>query len=187
MRVAFDIDDTLLVPAVATGFERDTPNYDTVALYKWFQAQGCEMILWSGSGMDWAQTWGEKLGLAPFTVLQKEKREDVDIAFDDCEVDLARVNVRVNRLNNGVSRKDWNETKTPECVCNDGMPRAHKPEFMCPKHGLQNKGAIEKREPNLCTDPELKSHCSGCSDPDPMGATHQGCTIEHGHVGCDKA
>lgn len=159
MKVAFDIDDTLIVPAVATGFDRDTPNYDTIALYKWFQAQGYEMILWSGSGMDWTQTWGEKLGLAPFTVRRKEKSEDVDIAFDDCEVDLARVNVRVKRLNNGVSRKEWNETKTP-----DPEPKPHP-----------------------CTDPELSQHCTGCTDPDPMGATHQGCTIEHGHVGCDKA
>ena len=95
MKVAFDIDDTLIVPSVATGFGNDTPNYDTVALYKWFQAQGCEMILWSGSGVDWAQRWGEKLGLEPFTVRVKEKSGDVDIAFDDCDVDLAKVNVKV--------------------------------------------------------------------------------------------
>lgn len=111
MRIAFDIDDTLLVPSVATGFGNDTPNYDTVALYKWFQAQGCEMVLWSGSGMDWAQRWGEKLGLQPFQVLPKQAREDIDIAFDDCDVKLAKVNVRVKRLNNGISRKEWNATK----------------------------------------------------------------------------
>lgn len=113
MRIAFDIDDTLLVPSVASGFGNDTPNYDTVALYKWFQAQGCTMILWSGSGVDWAKTWGEKLGLQPFEVYQKERRPDIDIAFDDCDVNLATVNVKVKRLNNSVSRKDWNETKRP--------------------------------------------------------------------------
>lgn len=125
MKIAFDIDDTLLVPSVATGFGNDTPNYDTVALFKWFQAQGCEMILWSGSGMDWAKTWGEKLGLQPFEVLPKQKYVDVitnhgefmanitvvDIAFDDCDVDLAKVNVKVKRLNNNVSRADWNKNK----------------------------------------------------------------------------
>ncbi len=128
MKVAFDIDDTLLIPNVATGFANDTPNYDTVALYKWFQDQGNEMVLWSGSGMDWAQTWGEKLGLQPFTVMKKEKvvvsdswATDpekpgviyplIDIAFDDCDVDLAKVNVKVKRVNNRADRSVWNKTK----------------------------------------------------------------------------
>lgn len=41
--------------------------------------------------------------------------------------------------------------------------------------------------PHPCSDPELTSHCSGCTDlkHDTMGGTHQGCTIEHGHVGCN--
>lgn len=65
MKVAFDIDDTLILPAVATGFDRDTPNYENIAIYRWFQDQGHTMILWSGSGKDWANTWGGKLGLVP--------------------------------------------------------------------------------------------------------------------------
>lgn len=48
MRIAFDIDDTLIVPSVVTG-DRDVPNYETIAIYKWFQSQGHVMILWSGS------------------------------------------------------------------------------------------------------------------------------------------
>lgn len=113
MRVAFDIDDTILVPSVVMGFGNDTPNYETIALYKWFQKQGCEMILWSGSGQDWAKTWGEKFGLQPFTVLQKEKRDDIDIAFDDCDVELAKVNIKVKRINNSIDRSEWNKTKRP--------------------------------------------------------------------------
>jgi hypothetical protein len=31
-----------------------------------------------------------------------------------------------------------------------------------------------------CASPKLDEHCSGCTDPDLFGATHQGCTIEHG-------
>lgn len=114
LRIAFDIDDTLIVPSVATGLDRDTPNYENIAVFKWFQAQGCEMILWSGSGVDWAQTWGEKLGLAPFVVWVKtdESKDAVDIAFDDCDVELAKVNVKVKRINNGVSRAEWNKTKS---------------------------------------------------------------------------
>lgn len=113
MKVAFDIDDTILVPSVALGFGNDTPNYDTIAIYRWFQAQGFDMVLWSGSGTDWAQRWGEKFGLQPFTVLVKEKRPDIDIAFDDCDVDLGKVNVKVKRLNNAISRREWNKTKQP--------------------------------------------------------------------------
>lgn len=111
-RIAFDIDDCLLIPNVATGFGNDTPNYATIAVLKWFQAQGYEIILWSGSGIDWATTWGEKLGLQPFTVIKKEKGEGtIDIAFDDCDVDLAKVNIKVKRLNNSVSRAEWNKKK----------------------------------------------------------------------------
>lgn len=111
MRIAFDVDDTILVPAVATGFPVDTPNYETIALYKWFQNQGHYMIVWSGSGTDWARTWCEKFGLAPDEIRVKQKSEDVDIAFDDCDVELAKVNVKVRRINNRESRKEWNATK----------------------------------------------------------------------------
>ncbi len=115
MKIAFDIDDTLIIPSVVTG-DRDVPNYDTIAILRWFQAQGCEIILWSGSGIDWAKTWGEKLGLQPFTVLPKTIEGanfgfGVDIAFDDCDVNLARVNIKVKRIDNHVSRKEWNKTK----------------------------------------------------------------------------
>lgn len=110
-RIAFDIDDTLIVPSVALGFGDETPNYETIAILKWFQAQGAEIVLWSGSGIDWAKRWGEKLGLQPFVVLQKEKNEAIDIAFDDCDVDLGKVNIKVKRINNSISRKDWNKTK----------------------------------------------------------------------------
>lgn len=111
LKIAFDIDDTLIVPSVATGLDIDTPNYENIAIYKYFQKQGCYMILWSGSGTDWATRWGEKLGLQPDEIRIKEKSEDIDIAFDDCEVDLAKVNIRVKRFNNSISRKDWNENK----------------------------------------------------------------------------
>ena len=109
--IAFDVDDTLIIPSVATGLDRDTPNYETIALFKWFKAQGHYMIIWSGSGVDWAKTWAEKLGLEADEYPVKEKRGDVDISFDDCEVDLAKVNVRVKRINNSISRHDWNKNK----------------------------------------------------------------------------
>jgi len=111
LKIGFDIDDTLIVPCVVTGLPLDTPNYDTIALYKWFQDQGHYMILWSGSGVDWATTWGEKLGLKPDAVYVKKAGQDVDICFDDCDVELAKINVKVKRINNSVDRTEWNQTK----------------------------------------------------------------------------
>lgn len=111
MKIAFDVDDTLIIPSVATGLDRDTPNYDTINLYRWFQSQGHHMIIWSGSGIDWAQGWADKLGLMPDEIAVKEKRSDIDIAFDDCEVDLGKINIKVKRLNNSISRADWNKNK----------------------------------------------------------------------------
>jgi hypothetical protein len=113
MNIAFDVDDCLIVPSVALNIDggRDTPNYETIAVYRWFQAQGNYMIIWSGSGIDWAENWAEKLGLRPNEIRVKQKSEDVDIAFDDCDVNLGKVNVKVKRINNFISRADWNKFK----------------------------------------------------------------------------
>lgn len=110
MIIAFDVDDTLLVPSVASGFGRDTPNYEVIAVYKWFQSQGHTMVIWSGSGIDWAKTWAEKFGLTADD-FPKKGAYPVDMAFDDCDVKLGTVNVKVKRINNSVSRSDWNKTK----------------------------------------------------------------------------
>ena len=111
MKIAFDVDDTLIVPSVATDFGLDTPSYSTISIYRWFQEQGCYMVIWSGSGVDYAKMWAEKLGLKPDEVRVKEKGEDIDIAFDDCVVDLGKVNIRVKRINNNISREIWNKEK----------------------------------------------------------------------------
>lgn len=108
MKIAFDVDDTLIIPSVVTG-NRDVPNYETVAIFRWFKAQGNDMIIWSGSGMDWATTWAEKLGLEARIIVKGS--EKVDIAFDDCDVTLGTVNVKVRRVENSISRADWNKNK----------------------------------------------------------------------------
>lgn len=127
--VAWDVDDTLIIPSVVTG-ARDVPNYDTIAIFRWYEAQGCRMVIWSGSGVDWAKTWAEKLGLkaeiwpkqAGTSICSVHKYPDrncgicssrhiVDIAFDDCDVDLGKVNVKVKRVDNFISRKEWNKDK----------------------------------------------------------------------------
>lgn len=114
MTIAFDVDDTLIIPAVATGLPIDTPNYDTIAVYRWFQAQGHTMWVWSGGGQDYARMWAEKLGLQPDACYGKSGAASggisnapykPDICFDDCMVDLAKVNIRVKRLNNQRKRQ----------------------------------------------------------------------------------
>lgn len=115
LTVAFDVDDTLIVPALATGFDRDVPNYETIAVYRWFQAQGHRMVIWSGGGADYAKQWAEKLGLVADDYLDKHYKWDgqalfvdgpvkPDISFDDSDLTLATVNVKVKRLNNKVIR-----------------------------------------------------------------------------------
>ena len=120
MIVAFDVDDTLIMPSVAAGFGNDVPNYDNVHIAFWYLAQGHTVVVWSGSGKDWATRWAEKLGLLPNDnvriwtkekVLDKNDQPLVDIAYDDMEVQLAKVNIRVKRINNSVSRAVWNKTK----------------------------------------------------------------------------
>ena len=108
MKVAFDVDDTLIIPSVATGLDRDIPNYETIEIYRMFQKLGFFMIIWSGGGVDYARMWADKLGLKPDAIYPKEKSEDIDIAFDDCDVNLAKVNIKIKRHNNSVSRRDWN-------------------------------------------------------------------------------
>jgi hypothetical protein len=110
LRIAFDTDDCLLVPSVASGFGRDTPNYETIAMFQWFKKQGYYMIIWSGSGVDWAQQWAEKFGLEADEYPVKGS-VPVDIAFDDCDVELGTVNVKVKRINNSISRGEWNKNK----------------------------------------------------------------------------
>ena len=104
--IAFDVDDTLVVPAIATGFDRDVPNYETIAIYKWFQAQGNYMIIWSGGGKEYAKMWAEKLGLEADEILAKDTRmkDRIDIAFDDSDTELGKINVKVKRLNNKIIR-----------------------------------------------------------------------------------
>lgn len=111
MRIAFDVDDTLIIPAIVAMTDRDVPNYENIAMYNWFKNNGHYMIVWSGGGKDYAEMWGSKLGLKADEYRDKgmgSKDLTIDIAFDDCDVDLAKVNVKVKRIDNRISRKEWN-------------------------------------------------------------------------------
>lgn len=110
LKIAFDVDDTLIIPPIATGLEIDTPNYEIINIYKWFQNQGHHMIIWSGGGKDYAEMWARKLGLKANEIITKDTKlkDKIDIAFDDCWITLAKVNVKVDRINNSISRKTIN-------------------------------------------------------------------------------
>jgi hydroxymethylpyrimidine pyrophosphatase-like HAD family hydrolase len=90
LKVAFDVDGTLIHQV---GQKEDTPRYDVIAIFRSFQNLGNDMYVWSGGGIDYARRWAEKLGL-DCTIAEKGSFR-ADIAFDDMEVDLAKVNVRV--------------------------------------------------------------------------------------------
>ena len=110
-KVAFDIDDTLTIPSVANDSWENIVNTETLALYRSHQEQWDYMILWSGSGVKWCEYWNEKLGLNCNEIREKKYYDDVDICYDDCVVDLAKENIRVKRVNNWISRNEWNKTK----------------------------------------------------------------------------
>lgn len=88
--VAFDVDGTLIEQI---GEKEDTPRYHVIQLFKLFESLGCEMIIWSGGGVDYADRWAQKLGLDA-KIIEKGSIK-VDIAFDDMQVNLGKVNVVV--------------------------------------------------------------------------------------------
>lgn len=113
MKVAFDIDDTLIIPSVANDTGKDIVNPEILALYRAHQENGDYMILWSGSGTLWCMKWNRDLDLKcdEIRVKQKYEDDDVDICYDDCIVNLAKENIRVKRVRNSISRSHWNKTK----------------------------------------------------------------------------
>ena len=100
--VAFDVDDTLIT---ITELGCDVPNYEMIDVYRWFQSQGHFMIIWSGGGKDYAHSWGDRLGLnANFYDDKYNCLLVPDLAFDDSDLTLATVNVKVKRINNSAIR-----------------------------------------------------------------------------------
>ena len=113
MIVAFDIDDTLIIPSVANNSWINIANMDNINKYREHQRNGDYMILWSGSGTEWCEYWNKEFELNADEIRVKQWYEDspIDICYDDCIVNLAKENIRVKRVNNSVSRKEWNKTK----------------------------------------------------------------------------
>lgn len=119
LTIAFEVDDTLIIPVIAlpnldwSGIKLNStdgiPNYETISIYGWFQAEGHTMVVWSKRGKEYAKRVADELGLQPDFIgdkLPDVRFGKVDICFDDSTVDLATVNVKVKRINNQISRKE---------------------------------------------------------------------------------
>jgi hypothetical protein len=89
VRVAFDIDGCLLSPK---GMMRNK----VFKLIKLFKDNGDDVILWSGGGAEYANRIRYKFNLIDIVRSHtKDKSLGVDIAFDDKNVKLGKVNIKI--------------------------------------------------------------------------------------------
>lgn len=104
-KIAFDVDHTIWkIEKGADGRPHQVPDYDLIQVLRWFHNNGDEVYVWSAGGVDYAKTIVHKLGLDHIvTVIPKgiygepESGLKMDISFDDEEVNLASVNIKVSR------------------------------------------------------------------------------------------
>lgn len=108
MKIAFDVDDTIWKIRIrevdGKKIGDQVPDYDIIQVLRWFVQNGDDVFVWSGGGVDYAQHIVDKLGLTELVkVLPKVRLYDdsnpyeIDIAFDDSETKLAKVDVLVKR------------------------------------------------------------------------------------------
>lgn len=91
--VAFDVDGTLIEKAGTTG--RDVPRYEVILMLVNFGVLELDIFVWSGSGVDYAKQWVEKLGLDNAVKVVAKGSFKPDIAIDDEDVELGVVNLKV--------------------------------------------------------------------------------------------
>lgn len=114
MRIAFDIDDTLwkLVPDTERVFEgvgarcqcganlKQEPDPEMILLVESLMQAGDQVFFWSAGGMEHARNFLRthcKAWEILIDILPKEAGQNIDICFDDQEVKLATINLRVDR------------------------------------------------------------------------------------------
>jgi len=101
-RIAFDIDDTVAKIIKQEDNYTQVPDYDLIQVMRWFINNGDEVYAWSAGGVDYTESWLRKLGLFDLVKAIPKlgwdtDKSSIDIAFDDCEVGLAKVNIIVKR------------------------------------------------------------------------------------------
>ncbi len=100
--IVVDVDDTLAKIVLQEGNPCQVPDYDLIQVLRWFINNGDQVYVWSAGGIDYAKTWVRKLGLYDqVKVIEKmdigKRHPKMDIAFDDCEIGLAKITVKVKR------------------------------------------------------------------------------------------
>ena len=94
MKVAFDIDDTLMKVRSADGVP--VPDYDLIQVLRWFAQNGDDVIVWSGGGVSYAEMIVRRLGIEHLVTVTAKGSLRADICFDDMNAEgLATVPVQV--------------------------------------------------------------------------------------------
>ena len=103
-KICFDIDDTIAKIIKQENNYVQAPDYDLIQVMRWFINNGDEVYAWSAGGVDYTESWLRKLGLfdqvkaIPKVGWDTNKEDfEIDIAFDDCETNLGKVNILVKR------------------------------------------------------------------------------------------
>ena len=101
--VAFDVDDTIW--KINEKMKRQEPDYKLINVLLWFVENGDNVYVWSAGGVDYVKMILNKLGLDEYAkAIPKPKLghtdKDIDLCFDDSEVNLGRTNVIVFRDHN---------------------------------------------------------------------------------------
>lgn len=91
--IAFDIDGCLIHQIDGI----DVPRFEVIGLLLyWHRFINCRIFVWSGSGIDYAERWVEKLGLTDKIERVLSKGSFVpDIVFDDENVELGKINIKI--------------------------------------------------------------------------------------------
>ena len=90
IKIVFDVDGCLIHQI---GEKEDTPRHDVIQLFLLLEKFGCDMYIHSGGGLDYARRWRDKLGLNAKIV--EKGSVFADLAFDDENVKLGKVNIKV--------------------------------------------------------------------------------------------
>lgn len=88
--VAFDVDGTLITNGDYPGDGNDKPNWRIISmLHGLAHMKNVKVVVWSGGGKDYAQMWGERLGLGKsvWKYASKTEHDQIkpDIAIDDIQ------------------------------------------------------------------------------------------------------
>ena len=90
--IAFDVDGTLIHQI---GEKEDTPKYEVIQFLISFLANNDDVCFWSGGGIDYAQRWAIKLGFIDLVKIVEKGSFVPDLCFDDQDVNLGKVNIKV--------------------------------------------------------------------------------------------